>query len=380
VRACAVTSVHPVFDARIFHKECRSLARAGFDVSLVAPHDRNETVDGVKIVAIPRIGKRFQRAVIGPIFALRKALEVDARIYHFHDPELIPAGLFLRAKGKLVIFDAHEDYPKAMLSKPYIPRWSRPAAAWSAEGLARLARASFSALVSATPSIAKGVGGTTQRHIIVQNFPDMTEFDLRGQGVDEMWSRRELSVAYVGGISEIRGIVEILEALARIPERLPVSLALAGSFDPEGLQRRLEQHPAWARVQWLGQLPRAEVAALLGRVRAGLVLFKDEPNHVTAYPTKMFEYMAAGIPVIASDFPLWRQIVEEAECGVVADPADSDAIARAIEHVVTHEAEAARMGCAGFEAVTQRYNWLSEEAKLIKLYRDLSGECRPGAS
>jgi glycosyltransferase involved in cell wall biosynthesis len=379
VRVCVITTVHQVFDARIFHKQCRSLVRAGFDVTLVAPHDRDETVQGVKIVAIPRSRQRLQRAVFGTVMALRKAYQVDASIYHLHDPELIPAGLILRRKRKIVVFDAHEDYPKAILSKHYLPHWIRPAGAWIAKRLTRLARSSFSAVVSATPSIAETLGGVTERHVIVQNFPDVAEFEPRWPAVGENWGGRRLSVAYVGGISEIRGIVEILDALACIPDQLPIGLVLAGSFSPEPLRRRLEQHPAWKRVEWLGQLPRAKVASLLGSVRAGLVLFKGEPNHVTAYPTKMFEYMSAGIPVIASDFPLWRRIVEDAKCGVVVDPTDSQAVARAIEYVVTHERDAVRMGSAGLDVVMRRYNWASEETKLIKLYRDLSGDRRPVA-
>jgi glycosyltransferase involved in cell wall biosynthesis len=371
VKVCAVTSVHEAFDVRIFHKQCRSLVKAGFDVALIAPHSRHEIVDGVNIVAIPRVTRRVKRAAFSTFEALRQAIRVNAEIYHLHDPELIPAGLVLKARGKLVVFDAHEDYPKAMLSKHYLPKVTRPGVSWSVGWMARLARRCFTAVISATPSIAETLGGTSGRHIVVQNFPDLTEFASPSQ-TEQAWDQRELSVAYVGSISEIRGIVEILDAFARIPERLPVRLALAGSFAPQALRCRLERHAAWRRVDWLSQLPRSKVATLLRRVRAGLVLFKDEPNHVTAYPTKMFEYMSAGIPLIASDFPLWRQIVNDARCGVVVDPTDSRAIARAIEYVVTNEADACRMGRAGLDAATQTYNWASEEAKLVTLYRELA--------
>jgi glycosyltransferase involved in cell wall biosynthesis len=373
---CAVTSVHQVFDTRIFQKQCKSLVRAGFDVTLIAPHDRNEVVDGIRIVAMPRVRPRLQRATFATVAALRIASEVNASVYHLHDPELIPAGLMLKARGSIVIFDAHEDYAKAMLSKYYLPRWSRSAVAWGAGRLTRLAYASFSAFVSATPGIAKTLGGITDRHIIVQNFPDQNEFSSCDMHADGTWAQRSCSVAYVGGVSEIRGLFPILNALTHISAESPIRLAIAGSFAPESLRKRVEQHPGWKRVEWLGQLPRAELAVLLGKVRAGLVLFKNEPNHVTAYPTKMFEYMSAGIPVIVSDFPLWRRIVEEAKCGLAVDPMDSHAIARAIEYVVSHEAEADLMGRAGREAVKQRYNWALEEAKLVRLYRHLTDDSR----
>jgi glycosyltransferase involved in cell wall biosynthesis len=164
----------------------------------------------------------------------------------------------------------------------------------------------------------------------------------------------------------------MLNGLARLPERLPVRLALAGSFGPEALRAKVEAHPAWKRVDWLGHISRSEVVELLRTVRAGLVLLRHEPNYMTSYPTKMFEYMAAGIPAVVSDLPLARSIVQRTDCGLVVDPSDATAVAHAIEYIMTHDSDAARMGRAGLEAVTQKYNWAAEEAKLVALYRDLT--------
>jgi glycosyltransferase involved in cell wall biosynthesis len=148
-------------------------------------------------------------------------------------------------------------------------------------------------------------------------------------------------------------------------------MMLAGPFSPKGLLTELESLPGWARVQNLGVLDRPSVANLLSRVRLGLLVLQPEPNFVNARPIKLFEYMAAGIPVIASDFPLWRQIIGEARCGLLVDPQDPQAIARAMQYLLSHDAEAEAMGRRGRKAACELYNWNSEERVLLKFYSDL---------
>ena len=121
-RVAMLSSVHPPFDTRIFQKEARSLAAAGYDVTLVVPHERDEVVDGVRIVALPPAGSRLRRMLAAPSRVLRAALALRADVYHFHDPELIPVGLALKLLGKRVIYDIHEDVPKSILGKTYFRR------------------------------------------------------------------------------------------------------------------------------------------------------------------------------------------------------------------------------------------------------------------
>jgi glycosyltransferase involved in cell wall biosynthesis len=364
-----LTSVHSASDTRIFLKECKSLAGAGYDVVFIAPKDQDQVVDGVQIRAIPKARRRAERMTktVGAVY--RAAIREKADLYHFHDPELIPVGLLLRLRGKSVVYDVHEDVPQQILSKHYLPRWLRGFVGGPVRLLENFAAGRFSALVTATPHIAKRFGRLNPRVLVLQNFPLLGE--LVGDTLTIPWQRRDTAVAYVGGITVARGIREMVTAFSLLPEDYAAELHLAGIYSPENLRGELVKARGWERVRELGFLDRSGVREALGKVKAGLVLITPEPRYQVAWPVKMFEYMSAGIPVIVSGFPLWRSIVEVAGCGILVDPLDSRAIADAIKYLLDHPEEAEAMGQRGRRAVEELYNWKTEEKKLLALYREL---------
>lgn len=365
-KVCVLTSVHPPFDIRIFHKECKSLARAGYDVTLVATDTENREVDGVHVRGIPESKGRFDRVTRTLWNIYRKALAIPADVYHFHDPELIPVGLLLRAHGKKVIYDVHEDLPRCMPYKPYLPQWVGKSLAGIVEIVENTASGFFSGLVAATPGIASRFCSMNNRTIIVSNYPLMQELTLLR---DIPWESRGMTVAYVGAsITVSRGANEMIEAMELLPAELNARLEIAGDTSPE-LKEQLSKFPGWNRVTDHGVVDRAGVADILSRARIGLVVLHPEPNYVASKPIKMFEYMAAGIPVISSDFPMWSKIVQGCRCGICIDPLDPKQIADAIEFLLTHPAEAEAMGRRGRQAVLDQYNWDIEEAKLLNLYK-----------
>jgi len=301
----------------------------------------------------------------------REAFRSDGDVYHIHDPELLMAGLILRAAGKRVVYDIHEDLPRDVLFKTYIAKPIRTPLMWIVELVENAAARRMSGLVAATPTIAKRFYSRNSNTVVVNNYPVLDEFT---PSTGSKWESRKPAVTYIGGITEARGIREMLAAMDLLPRTLGARLELAGWFFGAGLQTELAASSQWQHVRWHGELDRNGIASLLKRVRAGLVLLHPERTYVAAHPTKLFEYMAAGIPVIASDFPLWRKIVEDAGCGLLVNPFDTRAIATAIERLITNPIEAEAMGQHGREAVERHFNWANEEKTLLSFYASLLSE------
>lgn len=364
MKAVHLTSAHPRFDIRIFHKMCASLAARGHDVTLVvADGQGDETCDGVHIVDAGASTGRIDRITRAPGRVLQKAMLLDADLYHLHDPELIPVGLKLKSMGKRVVFDSHEDVPKQMMGKPYL---NKPMLWLISRGLSiyeRWACRRFDGIIAATPGIREKFLKFNSNTVDINNFPLVDELSN-----EVSWSNKRNEICYVGGISAIRGIRETVQAMGLVQSA--ARLNLCGEFGEPELEQAMKVLPGWGRVDELGFVNRAGVREVLGRSLLGLVTFHPLPNHMDAQPNKMFEYMSAGIPVIASNFPLWREIIEGNQCGLCVDPLKPEEIAGAIDYLVAHPDEARRMGKNGRQAVIRRYNWKVEEGKLLSFYEN----------
>ena len=361
-----LTSVHPHFDTRIFIKECKALAAAGHDVTLVVPTERSSHTEGVTIRAVPVPGTRLMRMLLTTWAVFRAALSEKAQLYHFHDPELIPAGLLLKLLRRKVIYDVHEHVPGSILQKEWIAPWLRGIVSRSAALAEWLGSLCFDGIVAATPVIARRF--PPGKTATVQNFPILDELAAT---TTLPYQERPPRLIYCGGISRYRGVEEMVAAIGHVPARYNARLVLAGRFSPAGLEEEVARNPGWERVEFLGWQQRALLAEQLGRARAGLVLLQPGPNYTDAQPNKLFEYMSVGLPVIASDFPLWREFVDDGSCGLLVDPSDTQAIAEAIAWLLEHPEEAEAMGGRGQEAVRKRYNWDMEKTKLFALYEKL---------
>jgi glycosyltransferase involved in cell wall biosynthesis len=360
-----LTSAHPRHDTRIFIKQCRSLAEHGHEVTLVVADGAGAgRDDGVRIVDVGRLPGRVNRMLRTTQRVLAAARALDADVYQLHDPELIPAGLRLKRLGRKVVFDAHEDVPAQLLGKPYLGHVSSQMLSRSFSAYERYACRRFDGIIAATPFIRDKFLRINPATVDVNNFPLLREFSAPAD-----WSGKAAEVCYVGNISAIRGIRELVRACALL--RSPARLALAGAFADPALETEVAGYPGWGRVDAHGHLDRAGVQRIMARAVAGLVTLHPLPNYLDALPVKMFEYMAAGIPVIASSFPLWRAIVEGSGCGICVAPGDPLAIAAAIDHFVLHPELARRMGENGRRAVVDKYNWQPESRKLVDFYAQL---------
>jgi hypothetical protein len=362
IRVLHLTTVHTAGDVRIFHKECRTLSEAGYAVTLVAPAGEPAAGDSVTIQPLVVPATRWGRVTVATWRAFRAARAARAAIVHLHDPELLPMGMLLKALGERVIYDAHEDVPRDILAKPYLPPWLRPPVSALAAAVEGVAGRLLDGVVAATPPIARRF--PPARTVMVMNYPRLEEFAAPGA---EPHARRPLRVLYLGGVTETRGAREMLRAMEHVATP-GAELVLAGRIAPPALAGDLAVMPGWARTRAVGYLSRHEVYAALAGARVGLVLLRDTAAYRESYPVKLFEYMAAGLPVVASDFPLWRDLVAGPGAGLLVDPADAAATGAAISWLLDHPAEAQAMGQRGRAVVQRTHHWEGEGERLVAFY------------
>ena len=361
-----LTSVHPIGDNRIFYREAKGLADAGYDVALVVGQPPSGPVAGVPVIGVGSPRNRVDRAtrVVWKVF--RAARKERAQIYHLHDPELIWAGLLLKLLGHRVVYDVHEDAPKQIMNKFWIPWWAKRVLSFGTGLMLRAAATAFDGIVAATPSIAAQF--SPHKTAVVQNFPRLAAARNRPDVPDT--DQRPHAFAYTGGLAAVQGLREIVATAALLPSDLGDAV-VAGWFDDDDLEREIRAAEGWKRIRFLGRVTPAEVLEAIDSARCGLVIDHPISNYLESYSTKMFEYMARGVPVVSSDFPLWVQLVADADCGVTVDPMDVHAVAKAVEALCRDPAEARRLGENGRRAILERYNWENEFAKLDELYRRL---------
>lgn len=366
IKICHLTSAHPRFDIRIYRKECVSLQKE-FDVHLIVADDKgDQLINELHIYDVGKETGRLNRFLKTPKKILKKAISLDAAVYHLHDPDLLLIAKKLKKKGKIVIFDAHEDIPKQLLSKPYLSKWKAKIVSKLFAVYEKLITKKLDYIITATPFIRDKFLTFHTSVIDINNFP--LEGELHAEKSN--WNHKKNKLAYVGGISKIRGIEEVILSLKYVEGNDEI-LQLVGEFSESETSRRAHLIPSFERVNELGFLTREDIKNLLAECMVGIVTFLPVPNHIEAQPNKMFEYMSAGLPVIGSNFPLWKEIIEGNKCGICVDPTQPKEIAKAIQYIFDHPEEAEEMGKNGVAAIQRKYNWSAEEKKLISTYRSI---------
>jgi len=360
------TTVHPRHDTRIRVKEVATLAAKFGSIVLLVQDGKGNAVENGGHVVIRDVGApggRFLRALRGSWRMWRAIRQIRPAIAHFHDPELIPLGVLIKISGVQVVYDVHEDVPRQLRNKQWLPKLARLPLSRLAELAEWIGAKWFDGVVTATPKIAERFA--PHKTVIVQNFPVLSELSL---SKTKPFGERPPCFAYIGSITAARGVRQMVEAIGMV-KRNDAILRMAGIFQGENLREEVRSQPGWQKVDFIGWADRNGVSDLLGETRAGLVVLHPAVNYLDSYPVKMFEYMAAGLPVIASNFPLWRRIVESAQCGLLVDPLKPPAIARALDWILDHPEEAEEMGKRGREAIENKFNWNFEGKKLIILYK-----------
>lgn len=356
---------HKPLDTRIFHKEALSLAGAGFHVTLIIPNGESFTREGVVVKAVPLPRKGWEQLILCPYNIFRKALkEPRSSVFHLHDSELLLIGLILRFSGRKVVYDAHEDTPLQIAYQHWIPSLIKPFYSLGYRVLEKLAGWSFSAIIVAEPIIARYF--PSSKVTLIRNFPLTASFHS-----DVPYGQRDGSLVYVGLLSRPRGVVEMLEGHKLASEKTPLKFVLGGKFAPARLEDELLRKYT---VDFRAWLLYDEMIQLLYKGSIGIIVPHPIPRYKTNYPVKLFEYMAAGMPVIAAAEGESATFVREADCGILVDPLKPEQIAEAIVRLSTNPEMAAAMGARGRRAILDKHNWESEAEKLVHLHTKLKND------
>lgn len=295
--------------------------------------------------------------------ALKLSLEQRADVYHFHDPELIPSGLILKLLGKRVIYDVHEDYPRQVFVKSWIPEYLRKPVSMFVDFFERISSRLFDGIIVANDSHKERF--PEDRRMVISNFPSLEYFD---ELMKPRESPSEQPVAiYSGLLSRKRGIGQVVEAFSLLEG---VELWLVGGFEERSFREEIEKK-ASSNVRILGIKPFEEVVTLLRRATIGLSCFLPQPLYLNLVPTKIFEYMAAGIPLVASDFPIYREYING--CGLLINPQDPEEIAGAVKKLLGNPELMRNMGIEGQRRIKEIYNWEQEAQKLKGFYQKIMG-------
>lgn len=366
-RVVQLTTVHHPYDPRIYHKECKSLQKAGFEVFLLAKEDKNSErkEEPIKHIKLKSYTSRLKRMTIGALAAYKQAKKLNADVYHFHDPELLPVGWLLKNKSNHVIYDIHEDYITSIMQKDYMSRPIRKLIAFTYKTMERFFSKNMELCLA--EKYYQDIYPTGK---CILNYPTIN------QKISEhhRTGTSEYKLLYTGNVTLDRGAL-IHARIPVIDERMEVYYV---GKCPNQLAEQIYNKAATRKdniqIEGIDQFVEKEDIEeryLQHNWLAGIALFPPTEHYMKKELTKFFEYMNAGIPVICSNFPVWENFINKHQCGITVDPYNDQEIKDAISYLVENPDKAEEMGANGKKAVQNELNWEVEENKLITWYADL---------
>ncbi len=371
MKICILTTGHSPFDSRIFYKQAKSLQRICDDITIIGPYDKEfEVVSGIKIKGIHKPKNLIERFLsLNDI--VNKAIETNADIYHFHDFEIIYKALYIKKKlpNAKIVYDVHEHYPDMVSMSKKVPKLIRPLLTLMVDKSELFISKRFDFIITADEAVQSRFKSVCKDVEVIHNY---TQFDAKKN--DDI--KKEYDLIYQGGITIERGALQILKAIKELKKNLKytnVKLIFVGPFGyakcKDILITYIEKNGLNDNVKFAGRVDHSVVREYMYKSKIGLVPLLPEPKYFKNIPTKQFEYMSCGIPVIGSYMPPIKKYITAYKSGLVINPLDEKEIAKNIECLLEDEKLREEMGNNGIKAISEEFNWKNEEKKLIEIYR-----------
>ncbi len=368
-----MTTVHNPYDPRIYYKQCLSLHKANYDVTLISQGvDGKDKLDmPINHIPLKSYTSRLKRMIFGTWDAYRKAKKEKANIYVFHDPELLLVAALLKKKDNVVVYDIHEDYITSILQKDYLNKPIKKLIAKIYTMMEKVLTRNMALSIA-----EKYYKEMYHRGVSILNYPLLNEEMMK---LDRKKQDQENKVLYTGNVTIERG-AHIHATLPKLDPSL--SVQFIGKCSKQLADEMIQiagRQASNLHIEGIDTFvvkERIEKMYLSQRWLAGIALFPPTEHYMKKELTKFFEYMNAGLPIICSDFPVWKQFIEKYECGIVVDPYNETEIKTAIETLRNDPDLAYQMGENGRRAVVEELNWEVEERKLLRWYDELvEGTC-----
>lgn len=369
-KICHIISGYHRTDARVFQRQCKSLFIAGFDVSLLTNDgEPQETIDGMVVYSCK---KHFSNRLMTLFFAYQQfkseALEINADIYVLHSPELIPLAFKLQKHGKKIVYDAHEDLPQHILEKEWIPKFFKKPLSKVVEFYMNRKLSSFDYIITPHHHVLEKLKKINKNSDLITNFPIINNSEKH---LFNEFSKRDNNICYTGTVYRYSNQECILNALTNIEK---VNYQIAGFMD-EFLHNKLSKHKSFNKINYWGRIPWNELNDFYNKSIIGVVIYDYKLNlgwKRGSYGTnKLFEYMEAGLPIICTDYVLWKNIVDKYDCGIYVQPNNSIQVENAIKKLLGNKSLAYKMGQNGRNAVLSEFNWSSQEKILLKIFNQI---------
>lgn len=369
--AVHLTSVHHPFDPRIFHKQLTTLAKNGYKTTLICHHSESTRRNGVHVSSVADVDSRIERWKNLPTIA-KYAKQEQADVYHFHDPELLPIGLYLSKSTKAkIIYDVHEDYSDAIRVREWIPKGVKSLLTWLFPQIESKIANSLDYIITADNSTQEKIADRVNTPVTsLRNFPRTESITIRDARINR---HHEIILAYVGGLDRERGLMNMLKLIAELRRRgIDVGLWLIGDFQSKEIENKARRYMGSTgitdNVRLFGYVDYEEIFTYLSLADIGLLL-ADESRFERNVPTKFFEYLYAGLPVVLTEIDSLNEYLDPSYC--ISVPNKESQIVAGVLDMVSDSNEIAQMGKAGHERVKSEYCWEVESIKLIDIYTKL---------
>lgn len=369
---CHLTTVHPLNDNRVYLKEILSLANAGYKVDFIVKKDEikysHQNVNFVFLNAEPGLVNRIKNNFV----ALKRAVKLNRKIYHFHDPELIVVGLILKIMfRKKVIYDIHELYRDALLHKNYLPKLFAKVFSVVYVLIENISIHFFDYIVLAEEGYVPYY--QNKSYVLVQNFVQ-SKYVLYGNSLEPSQAE-EVNLLYLGNIAKVRGAFEILTLAKLLKPEFNFKIHLIGKFHPRNLQdeviHKIAENDLIENFEIHGFLPFPEAQKIVKKCDVGIIFLHPILNNLTILPTKLFEYMGNGLAVLMSNFPLWQDFNSKYNCGLTLDIFNLSKEKEKILAFLRDKDKISKIGKNNIKTVIENFTWEIEEKKLLSMYENL---------